>query len=201
MREPLSRYQAEMVQKKSRFVGVLCPVFSVDEIEIQKATIAAEFPDAKHIAYAYRVMDEGQIKVRFFDAGEPSGTAGKPIFAHIEGRDIINCIIFAIRYFGGIKLGVGGLVRAYGETARLVLEAASSELIEYAEWSYFTVSIGYGDLDTLKFFLKNKGVKIVEEIFLEDVSLVIGIESSVASEILPELTQRLSGTCPKPLVP
>ena len=201
MREPLSRYQVEMVQKKSRFIGVLCPACGVDEAQTQKAKVAAEFPDAKHIAYAYRVMDEGQIKVRFFDAGEPSGTAGKPIFAHIEGKDLINCIIFVIRYFGGIKLGAGGLVRAYGETAKLALEAASSELVEYVEWSYFRVSLSYGDLDRFKFFLKSKGIKLVEEIFLEDVSLLIAIKSSIAFEILPELTQMLSGVSPEPVAP
>ena len=83
-----------------------------------------EHPNASHIAYAYRIKTDHGLIYRFHDAGEPTGTAGKPIFQHIEGKELINLLIAVIRYFGGVKLGAGGLTRAYGNTAKQVIEAA-----------------------------------------------------------------------------
>ncbi len=110
---------AEDVIKKSRFIAVGFPVESEAEARDKIAVLKKEFYDARHIAYAYRI-DDGQVFQKPSDDGEPSGTAGKPILNFMIKENIINAIILVIRYFGGIKLGAGGLTRAYSGTAVLL---------------------------------------------------------------------------------
>ncbi len=111
----------ELEEKKSRFIAVAVPVGSPEEA-MERVRELSE-PEATHNCFAYRIGD----RYRFFDDGEPSGTAGKPILAAIERRDIDRCLVLVIRYFGGIKLGVGGLARAYGKCAAECLRTAPTE--------------------------------------------------------------------------
>ncbi|MEQ1531740.1 MAG: YigZ family protein, partial [Methylococcales bacterium] len=117
--------------KKSRFIGVIAPCINEREVLQQLRELHNEHANTNHIAFAYRIKTEQGISYRFHDAGEPTGTAGKPIFQHLEGKQLINVLVAVIRYFGGIKLGAGGLTRAYGNAAKRVLEAA--ELYPYIE--------------------------------------------------------------------
>ncbi len=111
---------------KSRFVAVAqyCD-YENDAISFLRNQ-AKEHKTATHLAYAYRILTEDGIAQRFSDAGEPSGTAGKPILQLIEGRDLINLCVCVIRYYGGINLGTGGLSRAYGGTAKAAIENAQT---------------------------------------------------------------------------
>lgn len=113
------RVEAEDVIKKSRFIAVGFPVESEADARDKIAALKKEFYDARHIAYAYRI-DDGQVFQKSSDDGEPSGTAGKPILNFMIKENIINAIILVVRYFGGIKLGAGGLTRAYSGTAVLL---------------------------------------------------------------------------------
>ena len=102
--------------KKSKFYGYMFKVHSQEDVEKHLKELKAEHKKAKHICYAYKVY-EPVFMVKAFDDGEPSGTAGKPILNVIEKKDLNNIVIFVVRYFGGIKLGAGGLTRAYSKTA------------------------------------------------------------------------------------
>lgn len=119
--------EAELLEKGSRFIGLAYPCESISEFKKLQADINQKYADATHITFAYRIQDAEGFHVKCSDAGEPSGTAGRPILSHIEGRDLINTAVFVIRYFGGTKLGAGGLVRAYGNTAKAALEKGRIE--------------------------------------------------------------------------
>lgn len=110
---------AESVIKKSRFIAVGFPIASETDARDKIATLKKQFFDARHIAYAYRI-DNGQMFQKSSDDGEPSGTAGKPILNFMVKENIVNAIILVVRYFGGVKLGAGGLTRAYSGTAVLL---------------------------------------------------------------------------------
>ena len=112
MKKIIKNGQGEYIEKKSKFIA---HIFNV-ESEQQAAAIIAEakkkYWDARHNCYAYILGDKGEIQ-RFSDDGEPSGTAGKPILEVLSGNECSNCLCIVTRYFGGVLLGTGGLIRAY----------------------------------------------------------------------------------------
>ncbi len=108
--------------KGSRFIGFARRVSSDEAAVAAVAAIKSDYPDARHWCWAYQL--KAQRRTRFSDDGEPSGSAGKPILAPIVGRELVDVMVVVVRYFGGVKLGVGGLVRAYSQAANAVLESA-----------------------------------------------------------------------------
>ena len=114
--------QAEIVEKKSKFIANLFYIESIEEAEeIIKKTKKRYF-DARHNCIAYRVIENNQILERFSDDGEPSGTAGAPMLNILQKNEYVNILIIVTRYFGGILLGTGGLVRAYSDSLLLAIE-------------------------------------------------------------------------------
>ena len=111
--------------------------------------------------------------MRFHDAGEPSGTAGKPVFQHLEGKNLINVLIVVIRYFGGIKLGAGGLTRAYGNTAKKVIGACT--LTEYIDYTEIKLELDYKQMQHFEYQLEKLGGTIMQQDFTEKISLLIKI--------------------------
>ena len=116
--------EAEHVVERSRFIGRALPIASEGEALAYVEEVKSEHYDARHVCYGYRIGRGSQTIVRCNDDGEPARTAGLPIWQILEGREITNTLVVVIRYYGGIKLGTGGLARAYREAARLALEAA-----------------------------------------------------------------------------
>lgn len=112
-----------IIEKKSKFIANVFYVESVNEAEKKISDIRKLYPDAKHNCYAYRVFENDMVIERQSDDGEPSGTAGAPIINILKKRDFINVLVVVTRYFGGILLGTGGLVRAYSEA---VIQAIGS---------------------------------------------------------------------------
>lgn len=159
--------------KKSRFIGILIPCQSENEVLQQLDLYQQEYVNASHLAFSYRVKSSLGIITRFHDAGEPNGTAGKPIFQHLEGKDLVNLICIVVRYFGGTKLGTGGLTRAYGNTAKKVIEASSiCKFIEYAE---IKLKLNYNQLQNLEYQLAKLDGAIVKKEFSENISLIVKI--------------------------
>ena len=113
----------EIVEKKSRFIGYAARVNSENEAKLFIDEIARIHKKARHVVYAYVLPDA----VKTNDAGEPRGTAGLPIYNVIAKRDLQNVVVVVVRYFGGTLLGKGGLIRAYGKTAKLALEGFTEE--------------------------------------------------------------------------
>lgn len=157
--------------KKSRFIGVIVPCADEQEVIQHLRQLHENYPDASHIAYAYQLKTDNGLVYRFHDAGEPTGTAGKPIFQHLEGKQLINVLVAVIRYFGGIKLGAGGLTRAYSNTARNVIEAA--DIYPYIEQATVTLTLDYKQIQPLEYALKKLNGLIIKQDFAEQVKIII----------------------------
>ncbi len=138
----------------------------------QLRQLAAQHASANHLAFAWRIrVPEGFITERFFDAGEPSGTAGRPILAPLQGEELINSVVAVVRYFGGIKLGTGGLTRAYGNAAKLAIDAA--EKLPWVEMAQLKLQIDYSQLQMLEYQLKQIHGRIVDQQFTDTVTVLI----------------------------
>ncbi|SJM90559.1 IMPACT family protein [Crenothrix polyspora] len=165
------KYSLENTLKKSRFIGVVLPCYSVQDVQISLNQFSIDYADASHIAFAYRLKTDNGIIYRFYDAGEPTGTAGKPIFQHLDGKNLINVLVVVIRYYGGIKLGAGGLMRAYGNTAKDVLEAA--EIVPYIEMANVPLTLDYQQLQPLEYLLKKLDGIVINQQFSGQVQLLV----------------------------
>jgi uncharacterized YigZ family protein len=170
--------QAEQTINKSRFIAVA--EYCADERAVTQCLrrIAGAHRSASHLAYAFRVKTEDGVIQRFSDAGEPSGTAGKPVLQFIEGRDLINICVGVIRYYGGINLGTGGLARAYGGTARLALKAA--KIGTYVEMQQIEVVLDYKSLDGFTRDLGKLNGEVLDKQFGENIVVIASLPASEA---------------------
>jgi len=147
--------------KKSLFISVLCPY--QDYVEVLKE-LEVKHKKANHIVWAYRFLnDTGQIVENFTDDGEPKNTAGKPTMNVVRGRDLINSVLFTVRYFGGIKLGTGGLVKAYTESANKVVENAN--LKEFVKKETKKISFSYSEIKRIEYLLGQNNLDTVNKNF------------------------------------
>ncbi|MCX4191867.1 YigZ family protein [Methylophaga sp. OBS1] len=166
--------EADYEIKKSRFIGVIMPCQSEDEALRKLGQLARQHPNANHLAFAWRIRQpEGFLTERFHDAGEPSGTAGRPILAPLEGENLINVVVGVVRYFGGIKLGTGGLTRAYGTAAKEAIAAAN--ISPWVEMATLKLDIEYPQLQLLEYQLKQIHGEIIDQQFTDKVSLIISV--------------------------
>lgn len=164
--------EVEYEIKKSRFIGVIMPCQSEDDALRKLGQLARQHPQANHLAFAWRIRQpEGFLTERFHDAGEPSGTAGRPILAPLEGQDLINTVIGVIRYFGGIKLGTGGLTRAYGAAAKQAI--AEANIVKWVEMAQMTLEIDYAQLQLLEYQLKQLRGEIIGQNFTDKVVVTL----------------------------
>jgi uncharacterized YigZ family protein len=164
-------YTFEDSIKKSRFISAIFPCSSEQAVWQQLKTLQAEHSHANHIAFAYRIKTNEGIVYRFHDAGEPTGTAGKPIFQHLEGKNLINILIVVIRYFGGVKLGAGGLARAYGQMAKQVIDTAT--LQAYIEMTTLHFTLDYERFQAFDYSLKKVNGQIIEQVFAGQIHLTV----------------------------
>lgn len=118
--------EVQLKRADSRFIALGWPVDEFSQIQRRLDQARYRFPDATHHCSAYRLLDESAIREHGDDDGEPLHTAGAPMLQVLRGRELCNALVVAVRYFGGTKLGVGGLIRAYGDAAKAVLEAAGT---------------------------------------------------------------------------
>jgi len=164
--------EVEYEIKKSRFIGVIMPCQSEDDALRKLGQLARQHPQANHLAFAWRIRQpEGFLTERFHDAGEPSGTAGRPILAPLEGQSLINTVIGVIRYFGGVKLGTGGLTRAYGAAAKQAI--AEADIVKWVEMAEMTLEIDYSQLQLLEYQLKQLRGEIIDQSFTDKVVVSI----------------------------
>lgn len=157
-------------EKKSVFIADASPITSAAEAEDFLAGVKKKYPDARHHVYAWRVSGD-EILQRYSDDGEPAGTAGLPVLDVLRKNGIDDAIIVVTRYFGGILLGTGGLVRAYGKSAFLALQEA--EPVNCRTCEVYDVLIGYPHLDKLRFALQKGGYLLEEPQFGMDAVLPV----------------------------
>ncbi len=160
---------AEIVEKKSKFIANVFYVESRDEAEDIIKKQKKKYHDARHNCYAYRVLEDENIIEKSSDDGEPSGTAGAPMLTLLSKPNIVNTLVIVTRYFGGILLGTGGLVKAYSESTKNALEKA--EITKLEEGFLYKIEIKYSDLENFKYFIKNNNANIIKEEFFENVFL------------------------------
>ena len=171
----------EFEEKKSKFLGYIKPVNSVKEAEKFINEIKAMHPNATHNVPLYRVVENGQEYFKYNDDGEPSNTAGKPMAEILNILDIYNVALVATRYFGGIKLGAGGLIRNYAKTAKLAVNEAG--ITEYRERAVFILDYDYSMTSDMESFFAKNDVKIIEQNYLDRISVKIETDKEMESEI------------------
>ena len=174
--------QAEQTINKSRFIAVAEHCADERAVSHCLQRLALAHAGAHHLAFAFRLKTEQGIVQRFHDAGEPSGTAGKPILQFIEGRDLINVCVAVVRYYGGINLGTGGLARAYGGTAKQALEAA--QIAEYVEMREARLIVDYAQFDACCRELERQRCTLLDKQFGERVTLTVALPADKMADFL-----------------
>jgi uncharacterized YigZ family protein len=161
----------EQTIQKSRFIGYTFIGETKQDILRALQSIAKEHPHASHLAFAYQLKSEHGFEPYYSDAGEPSGTAGKPLLQLIDAHQIVGGGIGVIRYYGGVNLGTGGLTRAYGGTGKLAL---THSLIEpYIKYIKLKLIINYNELDNYIHVIHSINGSVLDKVFNEKVSLLI----------------------------
>ena len=167
---PAKTHRIETKVVNSRFIATVFRVGTIAEVKETLAHIRAETSDASHHCYAFRVGYGNSVIEGMSDDGEPSGTAGPPILAVLRGSNIGDILIVVIRYFGGTKLGTGGLVRAYSDAARTALSAL--EIEEKIPYKVIGIEMPYSLHDIIKRLISNHNGIIEDEIFAGDVTII-----------------------------
>ncbi|WP_035781005.1 YigZ family protein [Butyrivibrio sp. LB2008] len=180
----------EIVEKKSRFIGSTFAVESVEEAEKRIAEVSKKYWDARHNCYAY-VIGKNSENTRCSDNGEPSGTAGKPILEVITGAGLTNTLVIVTRYFGGVLLGTGGLVRAYTQAAQAAIAASENGEMVYAR--QLTLEVAYNMINNVKYFLEQNNISISDPRYTENVQYDICVREGDKDRITEGLIQKCEG--------
>lgn len=172
-------------EKNSKFFGYAFPISSELEVKKHLDQLKTEHFSARHWCYAYQIGTE-VIKFRANDDGEPSNSAGMPIYGQIQSFDITNVLVVVIRYFGGVKLGVGGLISAYKTTAQLTLDEAN--IIEKTIDKYFKITFDYKNMNKVMRIIKEKNIQIVHQKMELNCEIQIATRKKNAKEIVDIFT-------------
>lgn len=173
---------AKIIEKKSKFIANVFYVESIEEAEQYIKDIKKEYHDAKHNCFAYAIeTPEGGIAVKYNDDGEPQGTAGAPILKLILEKGLSNILVIVTRYFGGILLGTGGLVRAYSGVVEEALRKA--QIIEKARGYEVKIQVNYDNLENLRYHLEKMNIKILKVEYSEKIEITIDILKNNLEEI------------------
>jgi uncharacterized YigZ family protein len=168
---PATETRHEIQVANSRFIATLAPVFSVDEAKAFISRIKAEFADASHNVPAYLIGHGASVTAHCSDDGEPSGTAGRPALAVLQGSGLGDTAVVVTRYFGGTKLGTGGLVRAYGDAVRELL-SITPRAEKVATYTVMT-AVPYSYLERVRLLVAGHHGRMLDEEFAADITLTI----------------------------
>ena len=174
----------EYSEKRSRFIATLYPCKSEEEAARILADHRAKYWDARHNVYAYILKDN---TAKFSDDGEPHSTAGKPVYDCLSHSGIVDAIMVVTRYFGGVLLGTGGLVRAYSAAAKQAIENAS--LVTMANCDIFEVVISYGEQGKIMPFLRDSECDIIDTEFGENVKITFAAVTENSEKVLSGLRE------------
>lgn len=176
---------SEIVEKKSKFIATIIHVESLEDVEQQLKNMKKKYHDARHNCFAYRIWEKEQLIEKSSDDGEPSGTAGAPILNILQKGELCNILVVVTRYFGGILLGTGGLVRAYSGATQKVIE--KSALITKVKGVEIILKIDYANLETFKHYCRNNKIEIEEINYLEEINLKIKMEKNRKNTFLDDV--------------
>lgn len=167
-------------EKNSKFFGYVFPISNEEDVKENILELKKEHHSARHFCYAYQIGVEN-INYRVNDDGEPNNSAGMPIYGQIQSFEVTNVLIVIIRYFGGVKLGVGGLISAYKTAAQMVLE--NSEIIEKTINKHFIIKFDYKNINKVMRVIKEKNLDIVNQKMELDCEIEISIRKKYAETI------------------
>ena len=176
---------AEFEERKSIFIGHAKPIKSADEAMEFVKLKKREYADATHNVFAY-ILEGGRI-AKYSDDGEPQGTAGMPVLDTIRKNEVDGVCVVVTRYFGGILLGAGGLVRAYAHGAKIALEAAN--IITYEKYDVFSLRCGYSEYQKFLPLLSSFGAVIDDTVFEADVKVVFAIKHGTDQALIPKISE------------
>ena len=188
-RSVLEYGEAVYEDRKSVFYGFASPVSNEEEALAFIKKIKSQYPDARHHVYAY-VLRENHI-ARYSDDREPQGTAGMPTLDVLRKQSIENCVVVVVRYFGGVLLGTGGLVKAYGTAAKEAVNA--SKIIEYATYAFRSIDVSYNDYQKILPMLSEQGITVDETSFTDRVAIVVSYLSDEDENFVLRLQNTISG--------
>ncbi|GFD76526.1 hypothetical protein KUL113_59460 [Tenacibaculum sp. KUL113] len=166
--------------RNSKFFGYAFPVFTEEDIKERLEELRKQHHTARHHCYAWQLGTE-KIRFRANDDGEPSNSAGQPIYGQIQSFDVTNILIVSVRYFGGTKLGVGGLINAYRTSAQLALEA--SEIIEKTIDIHYKLKFGYDMMNKVQRIIKERNLDIINQKLELDCEYTISVRKKEAESI------------------
>ena len=176
-------------ERKSKFFGYAFPVASEDEVKLILDNLRKQHPTANHICYAWQLGVESP-KYRANDDGEPNNSAGMPIYGQIQSFEITNALVAVVRIFGGVKLGVGGLIQAYREAAKLALDA--SDIVERIQLAKMSLHFEYAAMNKVMRIIKQHKIQIVSQKMELSCELKISVQKGMMKEIA-QLFQEVPG--------
>jgi uncharacterized YigZ family protein len=171
--------------RNSKFFGVAFPVLTEEDVKASLALLKKKHHSARHFCYAWQ-LGTSTPRFRANDDGEPSNSAGMPIYGQIQSFGVTNVLVVSVRYFGGTKLGVGGLINAYKTSAKLALEA--SKIVEKTINIEYQLSFGYDLMNTVMRIVKEKNLNIIDQKLELDCQYVISVRKTVAKSIFEIFT-------------
>jgi len=180
------------IVKKSKFISIVFPCNSVAEFEEQLASVKHQHKEANHYCYAYRIVDSVLLE-RYQDDKEPGGTAGLPILSVLKGQDLMDCGIIVARYFGGTKLGTGGLSRAYSDAARDALDLAKIVVKETA--IHVEIEVDYHHVGKMEYFISTNSIPLLSTMYDNKVKYEIVIKPNDYNDCIDEFNLITSGQC------
>ena len=167
-------------EKGSKFFGYAFPVLSEDDVKVRLEQLKKKHHSARHFCYAYQLGIE-KIRFRANDDGEPNNSAGLPIYGQIQSFEVTNILIVSVRYFGGTKLGVGGLISAYKVSAQITLEA--SVVVEKTINIHYKLTFNYDLMNVVQRIIKEKQIDVIEQKLEMDCQYTISIRKKIANSI------------------
>lgn len=172
---------SEIIEKKSKFIANVYYVETVEEAEDKLKEVKKQYFDARHNCYAFSIYTKDGIINRFSDDGEPSGTAGAPMLNILNSKGLTNILVVVTRYFGGILLGTGGLVRAYTGA----LQEALNKIVEIEKdiGLETKIEVSYSDFEKFKYYLKQNEIKLLNSEYSENIVSIIEITEEKLQKI------------------
>lgn len=189
---PAGEAQSEQEIKRSVFIGTMGRASDVEAAHAYVASVRERYPDANHHAWAFRIGPGSRAEIGSSDDGEPGGTAGRPMLAVLEGSGLCEVVVVGTRYFGGVKLGTGGLVRAYGGAARETLKRLPTTT--YALHRLAKIRVDYGLYGVLQYQLPQLGVLFDDAVYAEDVRLTLAVPHDRDTETAQFLQEATNGS-------
>ncbi len=176
-------------EKKSKFLAYAFPIKNKKEVIFHLQNLKKKHPTARHFCYAYRLgINPKNTTYKVSDDGEPNNSAGMPIYGQIQSYHLTNCLVVVVRYFGGVKLGVGGLIKAYKTAAKQAIEAAA--IIKKLITSTYEITFPYKQMNAVMRVLKEKNISVIKQELEVDCKIYIAVRKSSEPQIL-ELFHRM----------